>query len=123
MSKGKIVLLPLDERPCNFDYPNMMPKSQYDLIMPPKSIMGNKKIPGNINEISKWILDNAKNASAMIISLDTLVYGGILPSRLHYDKEEDLINRVNVFKKLKEIIYFCRLFLFFCPTKRQSFFI
>lgn len=112
MSKGKIVLLPLDERPCNFDYPNMMPKSQYDLIMPPKSIMGNKKIPGNINEISKWILDNAKNASAMIISLDTLVYGGILPSRLHYDKEEDLINRVNILKKLKEINPKMKLYVF-----------
>lgn len=112
MSKGKIVLLPLDERPCNFDYPNMMPKSQYDLITPQKSIMGKKKIPGNINEISKWVLDNAKDASAMVISLDTLVYGGILPSRLHHDKKEDLIKRVNLLKELKKINPEMKLYVF-----------
>lgn len=36
----KIVMLPLDERPCNFDYPSMMPKTDYALILPPKDIIG-----------------------------------------------------------------------------------
>jgi len=112
MNKNKIVLLPLDERPCNFDYPYMMPKTQFDLIMPPKNIMGNKKIPGDINKISQWILDNAKDASAMILSLDTLVYGGILPSRLHHNKEDELIDRVDIIKKLREINPKMKLYVF-----------
>lgn len=39
MRKGKIVLLPLDERPCNYNYPLMMPKSDYEIIVPPKEII------------------------------------------------------------------------------------
>ena len=36
----KIVMLPLDERPCNFDFPQMMPKADYQLVLPPKEYMG-----------------------------------------------------------------------------------
>lgn len=120
MSIGKIVMLPLDERPCNFDYPGMMPKTDYELLLPPKSIMGDKKKAGDTAAISKWLKDNAKDASAMIIALDTLIYGGIVPSRLHYDNAEELINRANVLKELKEINPNVKIYAFElimrCPT-------
>ena len=83
MAKAKIVMLPLDERPCNFDYPRMMPKTDCELILPPKEIMGKKKTPGDVKKIADWLTDHVHEADAMILSLDTLVYGGILPSRLH----------------------------------------
>ncbi len=102
MNKGKIVMLPLDERPCNFDYPTMMPKTDYELVLPPKNIMGDKKKPGNVAMISDWLLHNTKDADALVLSLDTLVYGGIVPSRLHMSNEMELIGRVDMIKKLKE---------------------
>ena len=104
MPKGKIIMLPLDERPCNFDYPFMMPKTDCELCLPPKDIMGKKKIPGDTEKITNWLLDNAKSADAMIISLDNLVYGGILPSRLHFLTEDELVKRADVIKKLKETL-------------------
>ena len=61
MKKGKIVMLTLDERPCNFDYPAMMPKTDYELVLPPKSIMGDWKKPGNVELISEWVMKNAEN--------------------------------------------------------------
>ena len=74
----KIVLLPLDERPCNFDYPHRMPKTECTLLLPPKEIMGNKKKAGDTEQIVRWLLDNVAEADAMILSLDTLLYGGIV---------------------------------------------
>jgi len=112
MPKGKIIMLPLDERPCNFDYPFMMPKTDCELCLPPKDIMGKKKKSGDTEKITNWLLDNAKSADAMIISLDTLVYGGILPSRLHFLTEDELIKRADVIKKLKEINPAMKLYVF-----------
>ena len=116
----KIVLLPLDERPCNFDYPHMMPKTECNLILPPKEIMGKKKQAGDTDKIAAWVLENAKAADVMILSLDTLVYGGIVPSRLHHESAETLMKRLAVIKKLKEINPEMKLYGFGlimrCPT-------
>ena len=94
MAKAKIVMLPLDERPCNFDYPRMMPKTDCELILPPKEIMGKKKTPGDVAKIADWLTEQVEGADAMILSLDTLVYGGILPSRLHHCEKEELTARL-----------------------------
>jgi len=112
MSKEKIVMLTLDERPCNYHYPAMMPKTDYELILPPKEIMGNKKVPGDVKKISQWLLENVKGAAATVLSLDTLVYGGILPSRLHHKNAEELFERVDFIKTLKELNPNMKLYVF-----------
>jgi len=112
VNSGKIVMLPLDERPCNFDYPAMMPKTDYEIVLPPKNIMGDKKSPGNVEMISDWLLRNVKDANALILSLDTLVYGGLLPSRLHTSNAAQLINRVDIIKHLREINPEMKLYVF-----------
>ena len=120
MPRPKIVMLPLDERPCNFDYPLMMPKSGCTLILPPADIMGKKKVAGDVTAIAEWVLENGKDAEAVILSLDTLVYGGILPSRLHHTDKEELLRRADLIKKLRDINPNMKLYVFGlimrCPT-------
>ena len=43
----KTLIIPLDERPCNYQYPQMIAKtnSNIDLIMPDVSILSKKKSP------------------------------------------------------------------------------
>ncbi len=110
--KRKIVMLPLDERPCNYDYPAMMPKTDFELIMPPRTLMSRKKEAADVEGISEWLINNAENADAMIVSLDMLVYGGIVPSRLHENSKEDLLKRVEVIKKLRELNPNMKLYVF-----------
>lgn len=102
MRTGKIVMLPLDERPCNFDYPGMMPKTDYELVLPPRELMGRKKAPGDTDAIARWLLDNAHDADAMVLSLDTLIYGGIVPSRLHHWDEAQLLRRADLLAELRK---------------------
>ena len=120
MNKGKIVMLPLDERPCNFDYPAMMPKTDYEVVLPPADIMGDKKKAGDTEKISEWLLDNVKDADALVLSLDTMIYGGIVPSRLHNEEESQLLKRVELIKKLREINPEMKFYAFGlimrCPT-------
>ncbi len=120
----KIVMLPLDERPCNFNYPAMMPKTDCQLILPPKDIMGKKKIAGDTEKIAEWLLSNAKDADAMVLSLDTLVYGGIVPSRLHHESLDELTKRADLIKKLRELNPKMKLYVFGlimrCPKYSSS---
>lgn len=112
MSNKKIVMLPLDERPCNFHFPEMMPKTDCEVLLPPESIMGNKKNPGDICEIARWLKANSKDADAVIVSLDALVYGGIVPSRLHINTKDELIERVNILKSIREENPAVKLYVF-----------
>lgn len=120
----KIVMLPLDERPCNYRYPNIMPKTDCELILPPIDIMGKKKEAGDVKKIAGWLLNNVTDADAMVLSLDTIVYGGILPSRLHHEKEEELIKRADIIKKLRELNPKMKLYVFGlimrCPRYSSS---
>ncbi len=60
----------------------------------------------------------------MVLSLDTLVYGGILPSRLHFDTKEDLIKRVDIIKEIKKLNQNMKLYVFGlimrCPSYSSS---
>ena len=46
MKSKRILMIPLDERPCNYRFPLLMPKAGFTLAMPPKELMGLKKRPG-----------------------------------------------------------------------------
>lgn len=108
----KIIMVPLDERPCNYNYPQMMPEADYELLLPPKNIMGDKKVPANTQQIAQWLLNNIVDADACILSMDTVTYGGIVPSRLHNLSAEILIERADIVKKLRQLNPTMKLYLF-----------
>ncbi len=120
----KIVMLPLDERPCNYLYPQMMPKADFELLLPPREIMGDKKRAGDPQKIAAWLLENIGEADACILSLDTLVYGGIVPSRLHELPLEELLRRAKTVETLREKNPRMKLYLFQlimrCPDYSHS---
>ena len=120
----KIVMLPLDERPCNFDYPQMMPKADYCLVLPPKEYMGDKKIPADTARLKRWLLEAVEGADACILSLDTLIYGGIVPSRLHQESLETLLDRSKTVEELRKknprMKLYCFQLIMRCPDYSSS---
>ena len=100
----KVVYIPLDERPCNYYFAGRIAKgSEVDVITPDMSILGVKKTPTSFEKISDFILDNASEADAYVISMDMLLYGGIIPSRLHHLSEEELTRRLSILDDIKRI--------------------
>lgn len=99
----KIVYLPLDERPCNLQYPQRLAAmTDIDLIAPETSILGLKKKSAEYEMLKKWLIEKTVDADYLIISIDMLVYGGIVPSRLHYYNYEEAKQRLELLKELKE---------------------
>ncbi len=100
----KIVVIPLDERPCNYNFNQLLVEgTDYKVVVPPLEIMGNKKQVGKVDEIWNFMEKEIVDADSVIISTDTLLYSGIIPSRLHYYNEEELINKLNRLDNLKKI--------------------
>lgn len=99
----KVVYLPLDERPCNLKYPRKLAEmTDISLVTPEKAILGRKKEPANPEEIQKWLLNESIDAEYLILSIDMLVYGGIVPSRIHNLSFEECTNRLKVIKEIKK---------------------
>ncbi|QVK18366.1 DUF4127 family protein [Mycoplasmatota bacterium] len=101
----KIIFIPLDERPCNYKYPKMIAETRDDveLLIPPYDIMGKKKTAANVEKVWDFIFENIHDCDAVVLSIETLLYGGLIPSRLHYltkEKANDLLDNI---KKIKEI--------------------
>lgn len=97
----KILLLPLDERPCNAAFPGrLFPADKVQILLPQK--LGHKKKPADFSVLSDFLFEKAKDADALLLSLDMLLYGGLIPSRLHHLKAETLFSRLHLIRELKE---------------------
>ena len=109
----KIVYLPLDERPCNYGFPSeIFNSSLYSIVVPPKDIMGEKKKPAKHEALEAFLLEECRDADGLVISLDTLIYGGIVPSRLHYLTADVLKKRLLFITKIKNQYPHLPLFAF-----------
>jgi len=110
----KIMYISLDERPCNYNFANFMldGDENIDLVTPPLSILGNKKTPANYDLLSKYLLDNICDCYGLILSIDMLLYGGIVPSRLHENTKEELCERLNLIEEIKKINPNLKIFAF-----------
>ena len=101
----KIAYLPLDERPCNFRYPQMVAeiRRSVELVAPPIALLGNKKNAADTQALYDWLVGVATDAHKLIVSLEMLVYGGLLPSRLHQESVEVLLQRLECLRTIKQI--------------------
>lgn len=99
----KIAVLPLDERPCNYRFNQLLVKeTPYEVISPELSILGDKKQKGNLDAIASWLMEIASKVDGIVCAVDTLVYGGIVPSRLHHDDTQTLLNRLSLLRTIKK---------------------
>ena len=99
----KIVYLPLDERPCNYDFPYLVTESsdKVEVVRPPLELMGKKKHPADTDALSDFVVRECRDADYLILALDTLLYGGIIPSRLHHLDTDLLRERLSVLRKIR----------------------
>lgn len=111
--KQKVVLLPLDERPCNLQFPQRIFKeTDIEVVTCDLSILGKKKTPANMDLIKAFLLKETADAFGLVVSIDMLLYGGIVPSRLHHDSEEVLLERINLLRQIKAINPKIKIFAF-----------
>lgn len=98
----KIGFLPIDNRPVCYTLPEQIAKidESIELFLPDRSLLGDLTKYADVNGIFEW-LKNLPKLDALIISLDTAAYGGLISSRRCSDSFEEIREKI---EKLKEIL-------------------
>ncbi len=97
-----VAVLPVDDRPVNYDYPRYLGRAAgLKIVLPPRGWLGNPWRSSRHDELVGWLEEQARVADAVIVSIDTLGYGGLIPSRTSAETAPAVIARLAVLRAVK----------------------
>lgn len=98
----RIAFIPIDNRPVCYTLAQQISEidNNLKLLLPRREYLGNLKKTADTESILNW-LQSIDNVEGIIISLDTIAYGGLIPSRRSQDTTEEIKKRL---QKLKNIL-------------------
>ncbi len=98
----KVALLPMDDRPVNYDYPRYLSRAAgMEVLLPPREWLGNPWHASRHADLVDWLARAAPEADATVVAIDTLAYGGLIPSRTSPEPAEAVLARLEVLRQLK----------------------
>ena len=99
----KLGLIPLDERPCNEQYPRKIGEiADAEVITPPRNMLGSRREVGDFRQLDDWLESAAGELDGLVVSLETFVYGGLIPSRISHDSLEECLRRLEALRRIKQ---------------------
>ena len=99
----KILFLPIDNRPVCYQLAEMIADIHkgIKLILPPKEYLGDLRKISDTSNLMLWFEEKlTEDIDAAVLSLDTIAYGGLIPSRRSNDTFEDIKSRLGKLKVL-----------------------
>ena len=96
-----ITIIPIDNRPICYDIINdiLAIDKNINVSMPDIKLLGDLKKGAFVDELLKF-LENSSSIDYLIICLDTLAYGGLIPSRRCEDSFFEIKERIEKFKEI-----------------------
>ena len=83
-AKGTLLYVPMDNRPVCLDYTvQSMKAAGWDVQTPPEEYIANATAVGNTEELFNWLEQEAETSTAIVVSADAMIYGGLVASRTH----------------------------------------
>ena len=100
---GRILFVPLDDRPVCLDYTvDTFMAADFKIETPPRDIIASFDHNGDPEELYSWLENNATGSSAVVVSSDSMIYGGLVASRTHKLSEQVLAERTTRFLQFKQ---------------------
>jgi len=97
----RVAVLPMDDRPVNYDYPRYLSRAAgLEVLLPPREWLGNPWRSSRHAELADWLLRVAPEADAAVVAIDTLAYGGLIPSRTSPEPAEAALARLEILRRL-----------------------
>lgn len=107
----KIALIPIDNRPVCYDLIRDTANIDRDLelFLPDKNLLGGLRSVADVDGLLKW-LEKLDKMDAIVISLDTIAYGGLISSRRSKETGDEIrarLEKVKSFLKKGTKVYAC----------------
>lgn len=98
----KICFIPIDNRPVCYSLAKDIAAidDRIELLIPPREYLGGLTKTADTEKILNW-LENIKECNSIILSLDTVAYGGLVSSRRCRESFDEIKTRID---KLKSIL-------------------
>lgn len=110
---GSVGYVPMDDRPVNLEYVmDTVRASGTRIVAPSDALLATREQHGDPERLWQWVFEQAPVADALVLSTDSMIYGGLVPSRTHFLSEDTLMERVERFRLLKQRYPSLRLYLF-----------
>lgn len=98
----RVAVLPMDDRPVNYDYPRYLSRAAgMEVVLPPRDWLGNPWRPSRHADLADWMARTLPTADAAIVAIDVLGYGGLIPSRTSVEPLESVLDRLGIIRILK----------------------
>ena len=98
-----LAALPVDGRPAvRSQVQDLVACAGWTLRVPEVAALGHLRRPAPRDELRAWLLQQASEADGFVLSLDMLVYGGLVPSRFIEDDLPSLLQRLEVVRELRK---------------------
>jgi hypothetical protein len=97
MTAPCFLVIPLDARPvCHSAVADLARLTGVQVFLPPADLLGKLKTPAQLKPLRQWMerIVQQHPIQAAIVSLDLLSYGGLIPSRIGEESNEDLIREL-----------------------------
>jgi hypothetical protein len=93
-----LALIPLDERPVNTRYPQMLGAiGGAEVLLPPVPIRGQQRVPADLSAVIHWLKDvTERQAQAALVSTDYLGYGNLINARITEDSAVTVLFRLSL---------------------------
>lgn len=100
---GYITLVPIDDRPAVGQFAQMIGAvADHQVVMPPRQLLGRFTTPGDTARLAQWLkAQDYSQTDALIVSVDMLVYGGLIASRTLQTRLDDAQKRLEFFRWFK----------------------
>lgn len=100
----KIALIPLDNRPVSYTLPVQIANLNNDIqvLVPPRDFIGGLTHNTDIEKVLHWLdqLLSEESIDILVCCLDSIAYGGLIPSRRSYDCEDKIKYQIDKFELL-----------------------
>lgn len=98
-----IGFLPLDSRPCTYDFPVQLARqSGARVLLPPKGSISFYDDPVYPEKNRKWLREIAPDCDALVISAEQFLHGGLIASRKTRMSQEEQFAALAEIKTIKK---------------------
>ena len=106
-----LLLIPPDTRPPTLAFPRKLALAAgLEVKVPPEDALNDLNQPGDLAALHAWLDEHAAWGDALIVSLETLCLGGLIPARRVPDSLSEVLARLEKLRNLKKLHPKLRIF-------------